>query len=97
MATTSRFVATTQKGQTLLWGTDSVWYGSPQWQIEAMRRLEIPQDLQKSFGYAPLGGPRSDVKEKIFAGNGARLYGIDTKSAQYRTNDKLGAMKVAGY
>ena len=23
----------------ILWGTDSVWWGSPQWQIEAMRRL----------------------------------------------------------
>ncbi len=23
----------------VLWGTDLVWYGSPQWQIEAMRRL----------------------------------------------------------
>ena len=26
----------------VMWGTDSVWYGSPQWQIEALRRLEIP-------------------------------------------------------
>ena len=30
----------------VLWGTDSVWYGSPQWQIEAFRRIEIPDDLQ---------------------------------------------------
>jgi predicted TIM-barrel fold metal-dependent hydrolase len=26
----------------VFWGTDSAWYGSPQWQIEAFRRLEIP-------------------------------------------------------
>jgi uncharacterized protein len=32
----------------VLWGTDSVWYGSPQWQIEAMRRLEIPEDMRKT-------------------------------------------------
>ena len=38
----------------VLWGTDSVWYGSPQWQIEAMRRLEIPEDMQKKYGFAPL-------------------------------------------
>jgi hypothetical protein len=31
----------------VFWGTDSVWYGSPQWQIEAFRRLEIPDDMQK--------------------------------------------------
>ena len=36
----------------VLWGTDSVWYGSPQWQIEAMRRLEIPEDMQKKYGFA---------------------------------------------
>ena len=39
----------------VLWGTDSVWYGSPQWQIEAMRRLEIPEDMQKKYGFAALG------------------------------------------
>ena len=39
----------------VFWGTDSVWYGSPQWQIEAFRRLEIPEDMQKRFGFAPLG------------------------------------------
>ena len=32
-----------------------VWYGSPQWQIEAMRRLEIPEDMQKKHGFTPLG------------------------------------------
>src|SRR5262245_35584004 len=39
------FVGTLVKGlgaDRVLWGSDSVWYGSPQWQIEAMRRLEIP-------------------------------------------------------
>ena len=35
----------------VMWGTDSVWYGSPQWQIEAMRRLEIPDDMQKKYGF----------------------------------------------
>ena len=39
----------------VLWGTDSVWYGSPQWQIEAFRRIEIPDDMQRRHGFAPLG------------------------------------------
>ena len=34
------------------WGTDAIWTGSPQWQIEALRRLEIPEDLQKKYGAA---------------------------------------------
>ncbi|MBZ0154853.1 MAG: amidohydrolase [Alphaproteobacteria bacterium] len=60
----------------VVWGTDSVWFGSPQWQIEALRRLEIPQDMQKKFGYKPLGPADSDVKRKIFGRNAAALYKI---------------------
>jgi hypothetical protein len=43
----------------VLWGTDSVWYGSPQWQIEAMRRLEIPEDMRKKYGFPALGDANS--------------------------------------
>jgi uncharacterized protein len=57
-----------------LWGTDSIWWGSPQWQIEAFRRLEMPQDLQTRFGYKPL---TTEVKRQIFGLNAARVYGID--------------------
>ena len=58
----------------VLWGTDSVWWGSPQWQIEALRRLEMPEQLNKQFGYAPL---TAEVKRQIFGLNAARLYGVD--------------------
>ncbi len=58
----------------VLWGTDSVWWGSPQWQIEAFRRLEMPQDLQTRFGFKPL---TPEVKRAIFGLNAARVYGID--------------------
>jgi predicted TIM-barrel fold metal-dependent hydrolase len=58
----------------VLWGTDSIWWGSPQWQIEAFRRLEMPEDLQKRFAYKPL---TAEVKRAIFGLNSARVYGID--------------------
>ena len=61
----------------VLWGTDSVWYGSPQWQIEAFRRIEIPADMQKAHGFAALGADDGGVKRAILAGNAARLYGLD--------------------
>ena len=32
-----------------------VWYGSPQWQIEALRRLEIPEDMRKQHKFTALG------------------------------------------
>ncbi len=61
----------------VLWGTDSIWWGSPQWQIEAFRRLQMPEDLQKRFGFKPL---TDRVKEKVFGLNSAKVYGIDVKA-----------------
>lgn len=80
----------------VVWGSDSVWYGSPQWQIEAMRRLEIPEDIMKKFGWKiKLGGPNSEVKQKIFGLNSAQLYNLDLKLAQGPAfgADKLAAIK----
>ncbi|HSK72658.1 MAG TPA: amidohydrolase family protein [Pyrinomonadaceae bacterium] len=61
----------------VLWGTDSIWWGSPQWQIEAFRRLQMPEDLQKRFGFKAL---TDKVKAKILGLNSARVYGIDVKA-----------------
>jgi len=77
------------------WGTDALWTGSPQWQIEGLRRLEIPEDLQKKFGYAPLGPADGPVKSAIFAGNNARLYDINIPAAQAEiAKDRLSANKA---
>jgi hypothetical protein len=59
------------------WGTDSVWFGSPQWQIEAFRRIEIPEKMQKEHGFAPLGEADGPVKRAILGENSARLYGLE--------------------
>jgi predicted TIM-barrel fold metal-dependent hydrolase len=58
----------------VIWGTDAVWTGSPQWQIEGLRRLEIPDEMRKNHGFAPLGAADGPVKNAIFGGNVARLY-----------------------
>jgi len=58
----------------VIWGTDAVWTGSPQWQIEGLRRLEIPADMQKQHGFKPLGGADGPVKTAIFGANVAKLY-----------------------
>jgi hypothetical protein len=47
------------------WGADAVCTGSPQWQIEALRRLEIPEEMQKRYGFAPLGPADGPVKAAI--------------------------------
>src|ERR687896_1573658 len=58
----------------VVWGSDAVWTGSPQWQIEALRRLEIPDEMQKKFGFKPLGPADGPVKRAILGENNARLY-----------------------
>ena len=57
----------------ILWGTDSIWWGSPQWQIEAFKALTIPPAMQEEFGYPPLD---ARAKRQILGLNAARLYRI---------------------
>jgi predicted TIM-barrel fold metal-dependent hydrolase len=64
----------------VLWGTDAVWTGAPQWQIEGLRRLEIPEDMQKKYGFLPLGPAGGPIKAAIFGGNTARLYNFDKRT-----------------
>jgi uncharacterized protein len=78
----------------VVWGTDSVLHGSPQWQIEALRRLEIPEDLQQKHGFAPLGPANGAVKNQIFGLNSARLYNLNLRT-EYRplTLDQFAQLK----
>ena len=75
------------------WGTDAIWTGAPQWQIEALRRLEIPEDLQKKHGFKPLGPADGPVKNAIFGGNNARLYNIKPRLRAEIRNDKMAQYK----
>ena len=92
------FIGTLVRGlgaDRVLWGSDSVWYGSPQWQIEALRRLEIPEDMRKQHRFAALGSADGRVKSAIFGGNAAKLYNLDKKAALGAiTNDRIAAIRA---
>ena len=85
----------------IVFGSDSVWYGSPQWQIEALWRFQIPEALREKYGYPELTEP---AKRKILGLNSAKLYGIeavDTGRVQGRAEglrvaDDRGAEDRAG-
>ncbi len=78
----------------VVWGTDSVFHGSPQWQIEGLRRLEIPEDMRKKHKFAQLGPADGEVKNMIFGLNSARLYNLPLRSAQERlSEDKFAQIK----
>ena len=78
----------------VVWGTDAVWTGAPQWQIEGLRRLEIPEDMRRKHGFAPLGAADGPVRTAIFSGNSSRLYGLE-KHAGLLEHDGLAALKTA--
>ena len=65
----------------ICWGTDSIWYGSPQDQIESFRAFEITPEFQERFGYPAL---TPAVKRKIFGGNAAKLHKLDPKAGACR-------------
>ncbi|MDP6616430.1 MAG: amidohydrolase family protein, partial [Gammaproteobacteria bacterium] len=77
----------------VIWGTDCIWWGSPQWLIEAFRRFQIPEHLQEKFGYAPIS---DDDRRLIFGENLARLYGVDIEAKRNEIpGDTITKMKTA--
>jgi hypothetical protein len=76
----------------VLWGTDAVWYGSPQPQIMAFRAFQITTEFQDRFHYPAL---TDDVKRKVLGLNAARLFGIDPAATRCAlANDPLAAART---
>ena len=76
----------------VLWGTDCIWWGSPQWCIEAFKRFQISDEICERFGYAKL---TKQDKARIFGLNAAEIYGIDpAQSRKAMRADALSRMKA---
>lgn len=77
----------------VIWGTDCLWWGSPQWCIDAFKRFQISDELCEKFGYTKL---TKEDKAKIFGQNAARIYGVDVKAKRNALPaDTLDRLKVA--
>src|SRR5215472_1238764 len=77
----------------VLWGTDSIWYGTPQWQIEAFRRFQIPDHLIEKHQYQSL---TREVKARIFGLNAARVFGIDVVATRNAVpKDYIGRLRMS--
>ena len=61
----------------VLWGTDAIWLGSPQAQIQAFRAFEITEAFQAEYGYPAL---TQDLKAKVLGLNAAALFGVDPEA-----------------
>jgi hypothetical protein len=70
----------------ILWGTDSIWNGSPQSQIERMRRLKMKEELIEKYHYPQL---TDEIKNQILGLNAAKLFGIAAAELKKIKTDKL--------
>jgi hypothetical protein len=76
----------------VLWGTDSIWYGSPQDQIQAFRTFQIAEELREANGYPEL---TPELKAKVFGLNATVPYQISAQEVQMRTGaDQLRQQKA---
>jgi hypothetical protein len=79
--------------ENVLWGTDSVWYGSPQDQIQAFRTFQIAEELREKHGYPEIT-PR--LRAMVFGLNALRPYGIELDEALLRArNDPISEGRLA--
>jgi predicted TIM-barrel fold metal-dependent hydrolase len=62
----------------IVFGSDSLWYGGPQWQVEALWRFQIPERIQEKWHYPAI---TEKDKRNILGLNSARLYGLHGRDA----------------
>jgi predicted TIM-barrel fold metal-dependent hydrolase len=61
----------------ILWGTDSIWNGSPQSQIVRLRRLRMTDELMNRHNYPQL---TDEIKNQILGLNAARLFNVNVQA-----------------
>ena len=77
----------------VLWGTDSIWYGSPQDQIQAFRTFQIAPEFREKFGYPEI---TPALRAKIFGLNAMKPYGISADEMRLRARrDAVAAERLA--
>jgi len=77
----------------VLWGTDSIWYGSPQDQIVAFRTFQISPQFRERYGYP---GITPALRAKIFGLNGAKGYGLSAAELKkYTRRDEVARKRTA--
>jgi len=77
----------------VLWGTDSIWYGSPQDQIQAFRTFQISAELRAKHGYPEI---TPALRAKIFGLSAAKVYGLSAAEVKKVTSrDRVAQERVA--
>ncbi len=75
----------------IVWGTDSIWGGSPQSQIVRLRKLKMKPELMEKHKYPEL---TDEIKDQILGLNAAKILGVDPKARRQAIKaDKLTQLK----
>ena len=77
----------------VLWGTDSLLWGNPQWQIDAFRKFQIPDQLVEGYGYPKL---TPEIKRKVFGENAARIWNLKTTARRPSRRGERSPSEPAG-
>ena len=77
----------------VLWGTDSIWYGSPQDQIQAFRTFQISPELREKHGYPEI---TPALRAKVFGLNALKVYSITPDVLKKHVRDRV-AQEREGY
>lgn len=76
----------------ILWGTDSIWYGSPQDQIQAFRSFQISPEFRERYGYPEI---TPQIRAKIFGLNALRVYQVDSAVLrQHLAHDRVQRQRI---
>jgi hypothetical protein len=76
----------------VLWGTDSIWYGSPQDQIQAFRTFQISESLRDKHGYPKM---TPQLRAKVFGLNATRPYQLAAQElGRFTAGDKVAQSRV---
>src|SRR5262249_22168662 len=80
----------------VLWGTDAIWYGSPQAQLQAFRAFAISEQFQEEYGYPAL---TPAIKQHVLGLNAAHLFRLDPDATRcaLATDPITGARTVAAH
>jgi predicted TIM-barrel fold metal-dependent hydrolase len=70
----------------MLWGTDSIWYGSPQDQIQAFRTFQIAAELRARHGYPEI---TPALRAKVFGLNALKVYSIPDEVLRKHVKDRV--------
>jgi uncharacterized protein len=75
----------------VLWGTDSIWYGSPQDQIQAFRTFQISEALRAKHGYPEI---TPQLRAKVFGLNATKPYRLAADELKkFTQGDKVAQLR----